>query len=304
MGVSCSVKGRIQFMRSRNAFTLIELLVVIAILAILVGLLLPAIQKVREAAARMQCANKLKQLALACHQYAAAHEGKLPPLWSGQVNEPLPQPFPVFLLPHLDQATAAQLASETGLNGSERIKVFVCPSDPTIGLPQGSEGTMSYTFNAFALAGRAELSRSFSDGTSNTILIAEIYGYNPRRWLSLWKRDVSDRYPDTPVKHRRAAFADGGPPLRVYRINPFMNPDDVYPVPVGAGQTRASVAGRTFQIRPSLATADDRYPHTAHAVMPVALADGSVRALATGMAEATFWGAVTPASGEIPGADW
>jgi prepilin-type N-terminal cleavage/methylation domain-containing protein len=126
-------------LRFRPSFTLIELLVVIAIIAVLIGLLLPAIQKVREAANRISCANNLKQIALALHNYHSAN-GTFPPggITNGECcSTPSGPNWAIFILPYIEQDNLYQQYNQSKTNEDianapvvqTYVKTYTCPSD-------------------------------------------------------------------------------------------------------------------------------------------------------------------------------
>ena len=126
--------------RRRSGFTLIELLVVVAIIGVLIGLLLPAVQKVRAAAAKVRCQNNLKQLAIGAHNYHA-NQDVLPP---GYVTLPVPQNTGVFiaLLPYIEEEAINRIwvftpagsqnwgttANASTRGAANAVKTFLCPT--------------------------------------------------------------------------------------------------------------------------------------------------------------------------------
>jgi prepilin-type N-terminal cleavage/methylation domain-containing protein len=280
----------------RGGFTLIELLVVIAIIAVLIGLLLPAIQKVREAAARTQCQNNLKQLGLATHNYNDTNDG-LPLTGDGSKPPPGGAIVSIFyeLLPYVEQQNLYNLGA-TDVGAGTTVNLFRCPSDASF-IVGNSPAFCSYSGNGFVFnpsAGvRARIPTTFTDGTSNTVLFAEQLA---QCYIPGSPGGRGGPTPPTLDPNYWGALSD----TNMFFPSPAFTP----PILVGVSQSTCTVnTGRGGHIITSTS-------HTG--TMQVGFGDGSVRGVSPAAASNTFspdggvttitaWYAYcTPDQGEVP----
>jgi len=301
--------------RRGGAFTLIELLVVIAIIAILIGLLLPAVQKVREAAARSTCSNNLKQLSLAIANYEGANM-KVPPGWTGQTGVQYGS-LHYYLLPYVEQnAIYVQVGNNSWNGNAIGVKTFVCPSDASVWTAFPNSGT-NYAWNVMVFqgssagwgtdGGKTSLVNSMPDGTSQTVIFGERYKY--------------------------CSPTSGGHTDPIWAANPWSTPNSVWAV-AGFGWTTWSnnpgIAGVPnyngnlngyyadfwthgqgpggsipFQVAPSAANCNWYALQGAHTgVMLTGLGDGSVRGVSPSISINTWVYACVPNDGIPLGSNW
>jgi prepilin-type N-terminal cleavage/methylation domain-containing protein len=312
----------------RLAFTLIELLVVIAIIGVLIALLLPAVQKVREAANRMQCTNNVKQVALAAHGYENTFNA-LPPLWLQ--NNAARDFVGLFylLLPYVEQqAVYIQGTGGGQATGYERcaffcktdiIKTFVCPSDPTYPTNLDSYGhaSGSYAGNVMVFdpnptatgtsadtnARARSLLAAMPDGTSNTVVFAHRYKYCDATGPGGIGGTTKTDWWEYPRDSDTGFWGVPGFGYQAYRL--------AYPqVPMWNGEPDYSSTGRPnsglpFQTAPATGLCNFNMTQSPHpGAMIAGLGDGSVRTVSSAIATSTWYYACHPSDGQVLGPDW
>ncbi len=307
------------FARSRTGFTLIELLVVIAIIAILIGLLLPAVQKVREAAARIQSSNNIKQCSLALHTYADANGSKLPPA-VGYIGSSLTVygTAQFYLLPYIEQDNVYRLNTGTSLSvATTTLKTFVAPSDPTNGSTLPSPfGPGNYAVNALAF-GRATIDYTTIPAAPQ-VTAAGVALYTQ----TAWPGGMPDGTSNTVAFAEKKLFCTNGPsgttgpggsawgwhptaPITA-NTNPTFTPPNIF-LPAFNYYSTGSVAPI---LPPQIATtpATNCNPNLAHnlstGLCQVGLFDGSVRSVSSGVSQLTWAYACIPNDGQVLGSNW
>jgi prepilin-type N-terminal cleavage/methylation domain-containing protein len=289
-------------MRNSRGFTLIELLVVIAIIVILIGLLLPGVQKVREAAIRAESMNNLRQIGIGLHHHANQYDGRFPGVLGSPVvvgpTPPRSRGHLICLIPFVEnQAVIGNTSSEAVVawNDGLRVPTYWSPADPSFGVtrPGMKYGKTSYVANAQAFGnGAFKPVSAITDGLSTTLAYGERYATRCGEDGHTAQLITVD--PDL----NRPVFADGGPNSLIPRPYDWQD----YPVTTGTPPLSRGSRGRTFLAAPRVEDCDPRVANTPHrSGMLVTFCDGSVRSLAPNIAETSYWALVTPAARDIPG---